>query len=348
MALWVAACASAPLAPDDTADTARPWVNPCDAIRAGAPRLSCTSGIRGSPYPSNGMTGVALEPTFVLDFITDERESSCVELAGGGDVPALAPTTWTEDGRSMWFRPLTPLQPDTDYTLTVHYSCDKSAPIAFRTAPAAGPVDGSALLGAAFALDPSSSRLLGPREYAFVLASLLEDAWPVFVPTAHDPALGRLEGFHTTTGVDGVQDVCATTPPFALDLDEADGAFASVSPIAFDLPLEGGVMHLRDASLSATFLPDGSAMIGVEIEGSLDVRDADPEAGGPVAICEAVADWSSGAQPCGPCPGDDGDFCVPFHLVNGVATVQPWSIVPIDRAAVEANPECAVDGASAP
>ena len=341
--MTLAACAQAPAPAEETGDTYVPRVDPCDAVRARANRHSCTSGIKGEPSPAFGASGVALSPTFAYEFITDEHDSSCFELTSDRGAPVLTQPTYAQDGRAVWFGPAAPLQPDSDYLLNIYYSCDKVAPIAFHTA-SAGVDMSNASLGT-YRLDLASAPWVWQAgDGALPVRELLrtEDAI-VFAPRA--PTDAR-PGWSTLVGafdLAGTQAACAPTAD--LDLRQSLGVLRTVRVFSLELPMSNGA-RLVDTTLYAELTADASAMVGVQLEGLLDLRDIvvddDHTVGAACAVLEAA-----GEQTCGPCPADDrggGDYCVPFHMVNGVASFVDTTITPKDAASIAADPACTPPG----
>jgi hypothetical protein len=339
--MTLAACAQAPAPTQETGDTYVPWVDPCDAVRARANRHSCTSGIKGEPSPAFGASGVALSPTFAYEFITDEHDSSCFELTSDRGAPVLTQPTYAQDGRAVWFGPAAPLQPDSDYLLNIYYSCDKVAPIAFHTASAGVDMSDADLAGKAYQLELGSGAWVAQNGDPTYLVRTLFRTGALLVLVPQPPTEGRPTWSALAGALDesGAQAACA--PTTTVDLRQSLGALRTVRLFDLDLPTSGGARMVH-TSFYGELVSDGSAVVGVQLEGFFDVRDVvvndDHTVGAACALLEGFDGLS-----CGPCPADDrggGDYCVPFHLVNGVAPSVETTITPKDRASIEADPAC--------
>ena len=101
------------------------------------------------------------------------------------------------------------------------------------------------------------------------------------------------------------------------------------------MPVAGARIVVDALGLTGDFAPNGDALEGVAIVGTLDLRDAAvPDYPDP---CELVA--IAGIQ-CEPC-SDGVSACVPIQTDSMVARrVSTAGLVPIDAAAIAANPAC--------
>ncbi len=341
--MTLAACAQAPAPTEETGDTYVPWVDPCDAVRARANRHSCVSGIKGEPSPAYGASDVALSPTFAYEFITDEHEYSCFELTSDRGAPLLTQPTYGSDGRAVWFAPAAPLQPDSDYVISVYYSCDRVAPIRFHTASAG--VDMSNASVGAYRLDLASARWVSQAgDGALPVRQLLRTGDAIVfaprAPTDARPGWSALVGAFDEAGTQA-----ACSPTADLELRQSLGSLRTVRAFSLELPRSSGA-RMVGTTLYAELTADGSAVVGVQLQGLLDLRDIvvndDHTVGAACVVLEAA-----GEQTCGPCPADErggGDYCVPFHLVNGVAPLVDTTVTPKDPASIEADPACTPPG----
>jgi hypothetical protein len=313
---------------------------------------TCTSGIKGTPVPANGATDVYFRSTFYIEFITDESTTAEFALADStGAAVALGAITFSEDGRSAFFQAADALAPSASYTLTVKYSCDKEAPIAFTTSATGAEVASEDFLGKAYALDLATTTIIKPAGVNALLGSLLgqlEDAITI-VPSVYDSEAATIKFFGGLIAADGTQDLCTPTIDFPVAASYAGNPYFEISaPDGIDLTVSGVTISLLELQLSGAFSPGAEDIVGVNLAGSVDTRslgdilgDALGGATGDSAVCDLLGQFTAGAVSCEACPSGDGDFCLTLVAANGIAAGQDWEIVEVTPEQVDANPECA-------
>lgn len=313
----------------------------------------CTSGIKGTPFPANGATGVYYRSTFFIEFISDEKATATFSLSDGTADVALGTPTWSDDGTSVYFNTAAPLAPSTSYTLTVDYSCEKSAPIQFTTSEVGSAVESTDFLENAYALDLATATIIEPPGVNSLLGSLLGelDQAIVFVPKAYDDVAKEIEFFGGLTELDGTQDTCEPTIVFPVAASyEGNPYFEISAPEGITLDAAGVSITLDNLELSGAFSPGGDAIVGITLAASVDTRGlADivgdlggGEGGGDSAVCDLVAQFL-GQDLCEECPGG-GKFCLGLVAANAVAEGKDWTLVEVAEAcdtdvAVEASAE---------
>lgn len=302
---------------------------------------SCTSGIKGTPFPANGATGVYYRSTFFIEFISDESTTAEFSLSDGTADVALGTPTWSDDGTSVYFAAAAPLTPSTSYTLTVNYSCKKTAPIQFTTSEVGAAVESTDFLENAYALDLATATIIEPPGVNSLLGSLLGelDQAIVFVPKAYDAEAKEIEFFGGLTELDGTQDTCEPTIVFPVDASyEGNPYFEISAPDGITLDAAGVSIELQDLELSGAFSPGGESIVGITLAASVDTRGlADivgdlggGEGGGESAVCDLVAQFL-GQDLCEECPGG-GKFCLGLVAANAVAEGKDWTLVEVAEA----------------
>jgi hypothetical protein len=180
---------------------------------------------------------------------------------------------------------------------------------------ALGEPAGDELAGTALLLHPGTGTLMDPPGLDEVLTPSLEGFHPALQFMA-DPAgssvLARLGG----VAVELEGDPQDPSKP-VLDLSSTwDDPFWRFGPFDLEWELDGFVLVVRDAVFSGAMASDLSGGGGVALNGTWDVRLAEPALG---SVCELVAE--AGGGPCQPC--DDGvDACLALALVQ--ASADPW------------------------
>lgn len=332
---------------DNTTDTS-------DTDDTDVDTTTCTSGIKGTPVPAAGTTDVYYRSTFYIEFITDESTTATFTLVDGvGAAVELSPPSFSTDGRSVYFNSTDPLMPSTDYTLTVNYSCDKSAPIAFHTSETGAAVESDDFVGNAYALDLATTTIIQPAGVNALLGSLLgqlEDAI-VIVPKSYDSEASEITFFGGLTPADGAQDECTPTIEFPVPASYVGNPYFEINaPDGITLGVSGVEISLLNLNLSGAFSPGATDIVGVNLAGSIDTRslgdilgDALGGATGDSAVCDLLGQFTAGAVSCEECPSSigGGEFCLTLVAANGVAAGQTWTIDEITQGDIDENPACA-------
>lgn len=366
---WVAvlaACATGasttnPPPTGETSDTSVERLDTCAPYRW--TKESCTSGIRGDPFPAVGADAVSPWPTIVAEMLTDESRTARFELYEGergrrwcrteAPIP-LADVVFTEDGKAAHTRPLAPLAPDTLHTLFVDLSCDKTAVIPFTTADIGTPVESPQVVGTTYALDLGAFDVLQPPRMGQLLSALLtgvEDTL-LFAPTAVE---GQGIVFEVGTGhADGPGPEATWTQrcDATATLSDGDGfaqnPFVELADRTVPIQIRGATLMLEDVRLTGAFRPDGRALVGVGLSARFDTRPLVPvlpddlRAGSDDdAVCNLVLQFTGGTVGCIPCPDDGPKACLELDLVNATAPRVDLALQPISPA--EAAAGCAAD-----
>jgi hypothetical protein len=290
----------------------------------------CTNSILAQ-FPEQGSTDVYVE-TDVRFTLSEEDTTATISVtdSAGTTVPGTSSVsgtlvTWTSDER---------LQPTTQYNSTLTYACG-DATVTWTTNEI-GPATTVELVGQVYGLDVANGEWVQPPGVGDLIASQL-GATQIFlsvtnVTETNIEMLGAI-------GSNAVQDVCSPTIPFPPAAWE--DPFFSLESELLPLAVSGFVINIEDLELEGGFAPDGSRIGGGSLKGSVDTRplvEAFGLEGGETAICDLVATF--GVQ-CLACSDGSGDFCLSVWVDNmGAANLPGTTVIPIDQAAIDANPDC--------
>jgi hypothetical protein len=317
--------------------------------------VSCISGIKGTPSPAPGAADVYYRNTFVVEFITDESTTATFTLTNSaGTRVALGAPNFSDDGRSVYFNAVEPLSTNADYTLTVDYSCDHSAPIDFHTSDTGSRVGSGLFVGGSYALEPSSGTIVRPSGVASLFSALLGQATDLFVltPKAYSSGSAGITFFGAVAASDGTQDECVTTTTLPSMASYSGNPYFELQANDGLSFMWGGVQwDMVDMAISGAFSADGARIDGLSMEGTIDTRDLGAWLGdalgsgsGPEAVCVLLGQFTAGALSCEPCPSSvgGGDYCMSLLVVGAVANLQGWTVGEISEGDVLANSNCTV------
>jgi hypothetical protein len=290
----------------------------------------CTSGIT-STFPDGDATGVFYRTAIEIVFTKDESSTATITLAtaAGTDVPGTV--TFSSDGKTAAFAPSADLAATTAYELTIAYSCDKTAVIAFTTSDAGTPLaDPSTIVGNTYNIDITTGRITKPAGVGATLMGLIEgeEFYILVSPTeysAEDETLAFLGALGVDDGAGNVvQDECTETINFPLPADFAANPFMTISGEDVPLAVAGVELELGRIDLSGAFSPDGDTIEGLSL-----TAFADTVALGPLLdlgdICELITTFGVNCIDC----GDGSVTCLELQIDNMTADVQVGSLTPI-------------------
>ncbi|MEQ1567485.1 MAG: hypothetical protein ABMA64_17725 [Myxococcota bacterium] len=339
-ALWGVACTGDKATPDPTEESGTPS-GPTGAT--GVTGDTGSTGATGATGDTGGATGDTGSPPIVVSCGSPVVFSS--PATGATDVfyraelrfsllsePATATVTVQDDAGAVvpgvtviegtlvrWTGD--PMSPSTHYLALL---APTSCVIEFTTTATGTPVDPALLADADFPVPPDDGEWISPLGVGELLASQVGDYESQIGVRAADPALELVVG----PGESEVQDLCA--PTLAPTTTLWDNPYFEVSAEGWPLRVAEFDMPVNAAVVSGAFSPDGQALEGVTLRGSVDTRPlvqafdlgSDPE-----AVCQLVATFGVS---CVACPDGTGPFCLDLYIDRLDAEVAPGLTV-VDR-----------------
>ncbi len=240
-----------------------------------------------------------------VKFNSDESTTATMILSDGTtDVPGTA--SFSEDGKTGMFTPDADLTPSTTYTLTVAYSCEKTADIGFTTSDVGSAVDADTIIGNVYLIDLGSARITQPAGVGGLLTPLIADA---------DFNLGVSPASFTSpniamTGalfdeVEGALEQNLCYPSLTLDdADYTDDPFFSLSGSDTIFSILDITIQVARLNLSGAFAPDGASIQGVALDITIDTTQlADLDLGLDLGegddICSLLGNFGVECEDCG-------------------------------------------------
>jgi len=328
---------------DDDKDTDTDDTNP-----------TCVSGIAYT-FPEQSASTVFYRTAIEVGFNQAENTTSTLTLEDGAGATVAGTVSYSADGKTAYFETAAPLSPSTQYTLTVEYSCDKTAEITFTTSDTGAAIDASSLVDKVYSIDIFSGRITEPPGVGDLLAGLLAGQDPVIVlvsPTGVDEggSIEMLGALGEQNGTAITQDVCTPSIEFPFAADYSENPFFSVTATNFALEVEGFSIEIASLELSGAFSPTGDRVEGLSIRANADTRplvqafgeDLGLDTSNPAALCDFV----SGLLPtvtCQNCTAGADPYCLTIAIDSVVGDQVPGltGLDLIDQAAIDANPACA-------
>jgi hypothetical protein len=286
------------------------------------PDPTCQSGLDGF-WPEANATDVFYRTSIEVMFAQEEsNDSATLTLsAGGTDVPGT--TEWSDDGMTAYFTPNADLMPSTSYTLSVSYSCDKTATNTFTTSATGTDVDATSVLDHVYSIDLFSGRIVEPAGIDDILDSLLagQEIPPILVsPTSYDAAANEITMRGALGMMDGaniVQDVCTESINFPVAADYANNPFFAIEGEDVAINVADFSLTIDTLSVSGAFASDGSSLDGVSVDAFTDTR---PLASlGVGDICELVVIAGVTCIPC----SDGANACLKIKVTDLTAEEVP-------------------------
>lgn len=218
-------------------------------------------------------------------------------------------TTVSADSETVYFTPNDPLNPSTDYTVTLDY-CGGSAELSFATSALGTPLsDPTDLESRTYALDLADARVVAPMGIGSVLTSYLTQDLFVTVVDVTATEISTIGGV-----ADGDEaDHCDTTIEFGRD-DFTEQPYFAIGPANAVLTVAGYEFDLADVVITGAFATDGSYFGGGTLTGTMDTRPLAPllgEVEDEGAICDLALSFG---EECEACPWDDEPFCLTLVL----------------------------------
>ncbi len=285
-------------------------------------------------FPATGATNAYYRTTVEFGFVETEATAT-ITLAdsAGADV---AGTNEVIEGTRVVFTPAAPLTPGATYAATLNWSCT-AVTSTFTVSDAGDPVGGGdALVGNTYSLDLASGRFIEPPGVGDILETFLTFELYLGVEAA---GAADLTFMGALANADGTQDVCTESIIFPVPADFTDDPFFSVESDSLPVEVEGVQVTIDDLVLSGAFTPDGSAIRGGVLAGSIDTRtlmdvlEMTTEGG----VCDLLATFLIDCEPC----TDGSVTCLTVYVDDMDAEIVPGlTLQSVTAADIEANPEC--------
>ncbi len=288
--------------------------------------------------PSDGESAFYYRGSLSWEF-SEVDESATVTLAddGGTDIPGSG--EWVGD-TYLW-TPNDPLTPSTSYTATLT-TCDgaNSLDVGFTTSAVGAVVPDGDVQDLAYALDLASGTFVEPPGVGALLQSQLNVDILIGVANANGADLQLIGAIGEEGASPPAQDLCTESIDFPA-ADFSENPYFEVGPQTTTLDVQGISVTIDDLFVSGAFAPDGSAVVGAVLAGSIDTRplaglvgdDAPPE-----AVCDLAVTFGIECQACS---DGSGDFCLSLLVTDIAAEEVPGAtVVARDQAAIDADVNC--------
>lgn len=285
---------------------------------------TCVSGI-SSTFPAADATGVFFRTPIEVKFNQAESASTAtLTLTDAGGAEVAGSTSFSTDGKTATFEPSANLAASTQYTLTVDYTCDKTAEIQFTTSETGAPVDGATLINNVYAIDITSGRFTEPPGLADAIPGLLQSAGDIpsilISASAFENnqltiigALGNDEG----TG----QDLCTESISFPETADYSSNPFFSIEGEDVTLTVADFSLEIASLNVSGAFTPDADAIEGVALSLFADTTALNGLIEGFEDICAAAALFQISCVSCSG-SGTDDVTCLSLKADSIEATLE--------------------------
>lgn len=220
------------------------------------------------------------------------------------DVPGTQ--TMSDDGKTIYYTPSAPLEPDTSYTVTLTY-CGGVVDLDFTTSSLGKEIEPSVLVGKTFALDSAKANIVEPAGVGAALSSLLTTKVLAGVVSA-DASKVQMIGAIATDGTTD-QDYCNPSIPFP-EADFTEAPYFKIGPADTTLSISGADILVQDLEITGTFASDASSFGGGTLKGTIDARDiaaALPDLGYDAAgLCDLIAGFGASCMAC----SDTQPYCL--------------------------------------
>ena len=284
-------------------------------------------------FPAPSATDVFFRLPQLEIALTDPDESASIAVLdpAGNSIPGT--TTVDDDTVFFDFDEGTELLPLTEYTVVLTRDCGELR-YTWSTSSAGQALE-TDVVGKVYDLNISGARWSEPAELGPALALLTTDYEILVSPTEVSTEVS----FRGALGNGGdEQDLCAETFP----LDGAEFDDPSFELMADQLPFEvnGFAVDIDDLFLSGTFMPDGSALAGLVLKGTIDTRPLVPaiQGEGDDAFCIYAALFN--AQ-CEECANGDGPYCLSLTIEDIEAPEIPDATL-VEWTRDDFGPECTI------
>lgn len=289
-------------------------------------------------FPADGESGVLyLNGVRIQTELPEDEVDARLTDPKGQTVPASV--TSSEDKRT-WFLDHEGLQPETTYALSFE-TCAGPVRTSFTTSDVGTPLGGlDHLVGMTWVIDEGIGQITEPASLDPLIRSALGAMQPMFQLRRQGEGKLRLM-FGAGVIEDGelIQDACAPTHWFPAPIVfEADPLFVLAAE-HFEAVAGDIQVSLDSLAISGALSPDGSSVLGLQVDGFLDTRPIsawaypdDP----PTTLCNTLDFWEVSCERC----ADGVPACVQISMEGGQATEVPVWLDQVSADAVALDPTC--------
>jgi hypothetical protein len=272
--------------------------------------------------PESGSTGVYYRDYFEVTFDEDARDlGATATLLDSAGTDIGVSMSFDDTGYKASLTPASPLEANTEYTLTVDVCVDSSSAI-FTTSDygASLGIDPAALIGATYNFSLGEAEYTQPEGLGPVLASFLTEPLLIGISDASATQMRIL-------GTQGTESGGSVEPDSDYDIWDfgdavLEGAYFKSAPTNIELGYDCASIPIYDFTLQGTFAADGSSIGGGSATGLGDSRDMGCLIGAgsdPAALCNYAA---AVGFTCETCP-DGNPYCLTIE-----AWFEPAILVP--------------------
>lgn len=245
-------------------------------------------------FPAAGETGVYYRTAIEVTLDEEEADASITLSDANGDVAG----TSSVSGDVITFTPDAALAPNTEYTITVNYSC--GAPqTSFTTSEVGAAAETTDIEGNVYSLDLASGRFVEPAGIGAILGDFLDQQVLIGVQSASSTEIQMIGALGE--GEPPAQGTCDPTIDFPV-ADFAGNPFFQIGPETTTLAVAGYTVTIDDLEISGAFAPDASYIAGAVLAGTIDTRPLVP-------LLDADSDCSEGYTACTGSEDDPADCC---------------------------------------
>ncbi len=291
-----------------------------------------------STWPTSGETDAyyRTQVEFKLS-AADPDMTPSISVADAGGAEVAGSNTLSDDGRTVYFYPSSPLASGASYTATLTY-CTGEATIDFTTGSLGAPLTAD-ITGNGYVVDLEGARFVEPEGVASLLLDQLDNSILLGVQST-SPQLEMIGAISVDGGT--AQDTCEPSIEFPA-ADFSESPFFSIGPQDTVISAAGYDIQIDQLEVSGTFAADGSYFGGGVLAGQLDARVLAPLVGelvgseDPDEICGLLVGF--GVE-CTTCSSDGQPYCLDV-LVEDLTAIQGDSLVVRTDADIKADPTCA-------
>ncbi len=291
-------------------------------------------------FPADGDTDAFYRTNVEFTLLTAEASATIAVSGPGGDIAGST----VADGNSVVWTPTAALDPSTEYTATLSFSCDPAS-VSFTTSDVGTPAATSDINGSVYSLPLTEGRFVEPPGIGEIIGGLI--AVTVLIETELAGSNLNMLGALALETDTNAQDMCTETIDFPAAADFSENPYFSVGPDDTVISVAGFEVAIDDLAISGAFSPSGDRIAGAALSGSIDTRPLVPlvaEGAGDSGVCDLVAGFGIS---CIDCSDGTGAYCLALVVEDMTAMLAAGTdLVPVTADDVLANPAC--DSATTP